>query len=682
MMVRRWWFTTAMRTVHPFAALFVALPLHRAYARTAASVIGPRLGSRELCGIAGLVGPGASTPAAHGAALEVMSACLQHRGPDASGEWSEGPVGLAHRRLAVLGLGAAGNQPMHSASGRHVVVYNGETYNHLALRTELERTGHAPPWRGGSDTETLLACIEAWGVADTLPRTVGMFAFAVWDRAEGRLTLARDRMGEKPLSWALHDGGLAFASQPSALRALPGFRTTIDPDALADLLRYAQVPGERTIHSEVRQLLPGTLLEVQVHRDGRLDGTPRTRTWWSFDAAARAGLTDPLAGDDTEIVDAVDDTILTAVGDQMLSDVPLGAFLSGGIDSSLVVAMMQRQSGRPVRTFSIGFAEQAFDESAYARAVADHLGTDHTELTVTPDDALAVIPELPSFYDEPFADSSQIPTILVSRLARASVTVALSGDGGDELFGGYDRYFRAEKVARIPRPVALAAGLAFGAVGRQRQRSAALALGRGPAAMVRRLLSANPDADGLVLGVDPEANLARFLDAWGSTDGLGSLTARFMALDTTGYLPDDILHKVDRAAMSVSLETRVPLLDHRVVELAWRLPMDARVRGRTGKWVLRELLARHVPRELFERPKTGFGIPLGPWLRGPLRDWAEDLLSADAIRREGLLDATRVRTLWSSHLSGRADAGFELWPILMFRAWSESERSTPSSSGT
>jgi len=599
-----------------------------------------------------------------------MAGCLHHRGPDDGGDWIEGPVGLAHRRLAVLGLGPAGAQPMHSASGRHVIVYNGELYNHLALRAQLERTGHAPAWRGSSDTETLLACIEAWGVDGALPRTVGMFAFAVWDR---------DRMGEKPLTWALHAGGLAFASQPSALRVLPGFHPTIDPDALADLLRYAQVPGARTIHTEVRQLLPGTLLEVRVSADGTLR-TPTIRTWWSFDEVARAGLADPLTGDDATLIDAVDDAVMTAVDGQMLSDVPLGAFLSGGIDSSLIVASMQRCSSRPVRTFTIGFTEQGFDESPHARAVAEHLGTDHTELIVTPTDALAVIPELASIYDEPFADSSQIPTVLVSRLARASVTVALSGDGGDELFGGYDRYFRAERFARVPRPLALTAAAAFGLAGRQRQRSAALALGAGPAPMVRRLLSSNPDADGLVLGSDPAAGLARFAEAWAATDGLGPLAARFMALDTTGYLPDDILHKVDRAAMSVSLETRVPLLDHRVVELAWRLPLRSRMRDGTGKWVLRELLARHVPRALFERPKTGFGIPLGPWLRGPLRDWAEDLLAPDALRREGLLDTARVRRLWDGHLAGRAGAGYELWPILMFRAWSDVQASRPTGS--
>jgi len=623
-----------------------------------------------VCGIAGLIGPAAPDPAV----LEAMAGCLRHRGPDAGAIWSHGPVGLAHRRLAVLGLGPTGDQPMQSPSGRYVLVYNGEIYNHLELRAELERGGRAPSWRGSSDTETLLACIEVWGVAATLPRTVGMFALAVWDREEGRITLARDRMGEKPLAWAHHRGGLLFASQPSALRAVPDFHPSIDRDALADLLRYAQVPGARTIHREVQQLLPGTLLEARVGPDGRLEGAPRVDTWWSFGEVARAGLADPLSGDDGALVDAVGDAIDASVRSQLLSDVPLGAFLSGGIDSSLIVAAMQRLSPQPVRTFTIGFAEQAFDESVHARAVAKHLGTDHTELTVTPEDALAVIPELPHIYDEPFADSSQIPTVLVSRLARSSVTVALSGDGGDELFGGYDRYLRAERLERIPRPVATLAGAALGLLGRPRQRDAMLAYGRGPATAVRRMLSWNPEADGLVLGSDPTAGHSRFSAAWAATEGLGTVAARSMALDTTGYLPDDILHKVDRAAMSVSLETRVPLLDHRVVALAWRLPMHARIRSGTGKWVLRELLARHVPRELFERPKAGFTIPLGPWLRGPLRSWAEDLLSPDTLHSEGLLDVPRVRALWDDHLAGRRDAGHALWPLLMFRTWSEAQR--------
>jgi len=627
-----------------------------------------------LCGIAGMLG----SLAGETRVLEAMAACLAHRGPDGGGTWNAGPVGLAHRRLAVIDLGSAGAQPMHSASERYVTVYNGELYNHPELRRELDTTGAAPVWRGGSDTETLLAGIEAWGLDGLLRRSIGMFAFAVWDRQERRLTLVRDRMGEKPLSWALHDGTLLFASQPSSLRRVPGFSPGVDPDALADLLRYAQVPGERTIHREVRHLLPGHLLEVQVDDRGRVSGVPSSRAWWSFDAVARAGLADQLRVDPSEEVDLIEAAVAESVRGQLLADVPVGAFLSGGVDSSLIVATMQRLAPRPVRTFTIGFAEPAYDESPYARAVAAHLGTEHTELLVTPEEAQAVIPDLPDVYDEPFADSSQIPTLLVSRLARRDVTVALTGDGGDELFAGYDRYARAMRVARVPRPLALGAAAFYSLRGDRRRRSAALALGRGPAPTVRRLLSANPDADALVLGVDHDANRQRFTADWDATTGLGDLRSRFMALDTTGYLPDDILHKVDRAAMAVSLETRVPLLDHRLVALAWRLPAASRDRGGTSKWVLREALARHLPRRLIDRPKAGFAVPVGRWLRGPLRPWAEDLLAPEALLREGLLDVAGVRRLWGAHLASDRDDAHEVWPVLMFRAWAETNRSSSS----
>ncbi len=627
-----------------------------------------------MCGIAGVLGPPGRDAGARRATLEAMAGCLAHRGPDASGTWEDGPVGLAHRRLAVLGLGEAGAQPMVSANGRYVIVYNGEVYNHPALRAELERSGRAPVWRGSSDTETLLAGIEAWGLDALLTRSVGMFALALWDRERSILTLVRDRLGEKPLYWAVHGGTLLFASQPSALRRFDGFSPTIDPDALADLLRHAQIPGPRTIHREVHILPPGTLLEVQLDAHGAVPADPAPRAWWSFFAAARAGLADPLVGEHEDLIDTVGDALTASVRGQMLSDVPLGAFLSGGIDSSLVVAAMQALSSDPVRTFTIGFAEDGYDESPHARAIAAHLGTDHTELLLSASDALAIVPDLATIYDEPFADSSQLPTVLVSRLARRAVTVALSGDGGDELFGGYDRYAHASRLRRIPRPVALAAAAAYGLLGQRRKRHAALSLGRSDAMMVRRLLSAGTSADRMVLAADAAVTRERFDTAWLQTEGLGDLTTRFMALDTVGYLPDDILHKVDRAAMSASLETRIPLLDHRLVELAWRLPAHLRSRPGQEKSVLRELLARSVPRALFERPKAGFGIPVGQWLSGPMRPWAEDLLSADALRKDGLLDVRRVRRLWSRHVSGREDAGYELWPIIMFQAWSGAQR--------
>jgi asparagine synthase (glutamine-hydrolysing) len=621
-----------------------------------------------MCGIAGVVG--ASSPDA--AALAAMASCLEHRGPDGGGIWADGPVGLAHRRLAVIDPSDSGAQPMHSASGRFTITYNGELYNHRELRRDLEGSGRAPRWRGASDTETLLACVESWGLDEFLQRSVGMFAFALWDREQRRVTLVRDRMGEKPLSWTVDGGALWFASQPSALRRRRGAPPSIDREALADLLRHAHIPGTRTIHHGVHKVAPGTLVEFTIGPHGRVEARP-PRTWWSLADVARAARDRPLVGDDRELIDRIGATVTDAVRGQMLSDVPLGAFLSGGIDSSLVVATMQMLSPTPVRTFTIGFAERRYDESLHARAVASHLGTAHTELIVTPDAAREVIPELPHIYDEPFADASQLPTLLVSRLARGSVTVSLSGDGGDELFAGYTRYRRVEQMMRTPRTIALLAGGLFGLLGRPHDRTASLARGVDAPTTVRHLLSANPDADELVLHADPGANLARFLADWERTEGLGDVAERFRAFDAMHSLPDDILHKVDRAAMAVSLETRVPLLDHRVVEMAWRLPPRLVVRDGVGKWVLRELLARHLPRDLFERPKSGFAVPIGSWLRGPLRTWAEDLLASDAIIREGLLDATRVRRLWVAHLTGRRDHWSALWPILMFRSWSDAQ---------
>jgi asparagine synthase (glutamine-hydrolysing) len=616
----------------------------------------------SVCGIAGLLGTSAGDPEV----LRAMAACLKHRGPDAEGFWTDASagVGLAHRRLSVLGLGEAGSQPMVSPSGRYVLVYNGETYDHPEMRAALNASGRTPAWRGGSDTETLLAGFEAWGVRATLERATGMWALAVWDREQGVLTLARDRMGEKPLSYVAVGGGVAFASQPSAFERLPGFTPRIDPDALADLLRFGQIPRDRGIHIGVRKLPPGTLLEL---RPG--EPIPEPEPYWSFLAVARAGLSDPVDASEAEQVAMVGEALERSVRGQLLADVPLGAFLSGGIDSSLVVATMRRVATGPVRTFTIGFLEDGFDESPYARAVASHLGTDHTELILTSQDALDLIPDLPTIYDEPFADSSQLPTTLVSRLAREQVTVALSGDGGDELFGGYTRYGHAEWLAGLPWLVGRSAELAYGMLGQERRRSLARTLTEGDWSVVRRLLSANPAAERLVLDARPGIAEEAFRSDWGLTEGLGGLTARSMALDSMRYLPDDILHKVDRAAMSVSLETRVPLLDHRIVELAWRLPMHSKVRDGKGKWVLRELLARDVPRELFERPKTGFGIPVGAWLTGPLRPWAEDLLSPATLHSDGLLDVGAVRRIWDDHIRGRWDAGGELWPILMFQAW-------------
>ena len=620
-----------------------------------------------MCGIAGAVG----REGADGPMLGAMSACLAHRGPDGAGTWTDpsGTAGLAHRRLAVLGLGPEGDQPMVSPSGRHVLVHNGEIYNHLELRARLEAEGAAPTWRGGSDTETLVAAIDAWGLDRLLPLTVGMFAVAVWDRQERILTLARDRLGEKPLSYGIHDGTLRFASQPSALLAAfrsAGHLPDVDPDALASLLRHGHVTGPRGIHRGIQKLPPGTLL--RVHADRPTQAEPET--WWSFDTVARAAVADPLPGRGTDAVDAVEASLRAAVQSQRISDVPLGAFLSGGVDSSLVVALLQAASGRPVRTFTIGFREDSHDEAVHARAVAQHLGTDHTELLLTEQDALDLVPDLPSVYDEPFADTSQLPTLLVSRLARRSVTVALSGDGGDELFGGYTRYRQLERFTAWPRVIPLA-GAAVGAITRHpRRRDLSLAVLRGPAAVHRALLSVDDlRTERFVVGVDAHRSTTQVAEAWRATAGLGGDLERAMALDTVAYLPDDILHKVDRAAMSIALETRLPLLDHRVVTTAWRVPPELRVRDGVGKWVLRRILERHVPPTLTDRPKQGFSAPVGRWLRGSLRPWAEDLLGPASLAADGTLHAAPVRQVWAAHLRGREDHGSTLWPILMYLAW-------------
>ena len=630
----------------------------------------------RVCGIAGAVGR-------HGgdlALLDAMRTCIAHRGPDGDGTWTDpsGAAGLAHQRLAVLGLGPEGHQPMASPSGRYVLVHNGEIYNHLELRDRLAASGAAPAWRGSSDTETLVAALDAWGIDALLPETVGMFALAVWDREERVLTLARDRLGEKPLAYAVHDGTLAFASQPSALLRVPGLDPAVDPDALVSLLRYGHVTGPRGIHAGVRKLPPGTLLRVRP--DDPSAGVPEP--WWALEDVARAALADPLPAGGTDAVDAVETVLEAAVHAQRIADVPLGAFLSGGVDSSLVVALLQTVSPDPVRTFTIGFREGSHDEAPHARAVAEHLGTDHTELILTEQDALDLVPDLPGVYDEPFADTSQLPTLLVSRLARRSVTVALSGDGGDELFSGYTRHRLLERFAAWPRVVPLAGAVVGTLTGHARRRDLSRAVLTGPAATYRALLSVDDlRTERLVAGAEGRGDLAAVARRWEELAPLGGVTERAMAMDATGYLPDDILHKVDRAAMSVALETRLPLLDHRVVATAWRLRPEHRVRDGRGKWVLREVLARHVPPALTDRPKQGFSAPVGRWLRGALRPWAEDLLSPAALRADGMLDVDAVRRVWDDHRHGRGDHGSTLWPVLMYLAWRAGPHGTSAGRG-
>lgn len=642
-----------------------------------------------MCGFVGFVGGRWQGEDRAADQVRRMAAAIAHRGPDSSGHWvePEARVAFGHNRLAILDLSPAGAQPMASASGRFVLVYNGEVYNHLELRRELQRN-----WQGGSDTETLLAGFEAWGVRRTLERLVGMFAFAVWDKDKGQLLLARDRLGEKPLYYGWQGQGqeraLLFGSELKGLAAHESFEGEVDRTALTGFLRYNYVPAPRSIYRGIAKLRPGYLLTV----DGE---TLREEPYWSALEVAVRGQAEPFRGSPDEAVDALEQVLSRAVGQQMLSDVPLGAFLSGGVDSSTIVALMQAQSSRPVKSFSIGFHEEAYDEARYARAVARHLGTDHTELYVTPEQAMDVIPRLPAIYDEPFADSSQIPTFLVSQLARRHVTVSLSGDAGDELFAGYNRYMVTQSVwgrlARVPRPLRAAAARALLALSPASwNRLGALAEPVLPRAARMAVLGekihkgarvmASPSAATLYLGLtsqwpNPEALVIEGQEdaPRGAVSGLGDVEA-MMAQDTTNYLPDDILVKVDRAAMAVSLETRVPFLDHRVVEFAWTLPLDLKIREGQSKWVLRQLLYRHVPRALIERPKMGFGVPIDSWLRGPLKDWAAGLLDETRLRAEGFLRPEPIRRAWETHQKGAANLQHQLWGVLMFQAWLDAQR--------
>jgi asparagine synthase (glutamine-hydrolysing) len=642
-----------------------------------------------MCGIAGVWGAAAGSLSA---TARSMANAVHHRGPDSSGEWNdvEQCIALAHRRLSILDLSSEGCQPMVSASGRYVIVFNGEIYNFAALRRELEP---GVRFRGGSDTEVLLAAVEEWGIEAAVGRFIGMFAFALWDRAERRLSLVRDRLGIKPLYYGWSQGRLLFASELKAFRAFPGFHGEIDRDAVTLLLRHNCIPAPFSIYRDVRKLPPGTVLAL---------GSPLERcvepvAYWSAREVAEQGMATPFEGSDADAVDALDTLLRDAVGLRMIADVPLGAFLSGGVDSSVVVALMQQQSSRPIRTFSIGSPDRVYDEAGYAASVARHLGTEHTELCVESKDALDVVPLLGSIADEPFADSSLIPTYIVSALARRHVTVSLSGDGGDELFGGYNRHLWAGRVWRASRlaPMLMRRGarrllksvspgrwdrLYDGAEPvlptRMRQRMAGYKIHKladvlttqSPEAMYHALTSHWPDPAAIVAGSSEPVTA---LNRRGGHPSLASFAARMMYLDLITYLPDDILTKVDRASMAVSLEARVPLLDHRVVEFAWSLPMSMKIRGREGKWILRRVLERYLPRSMFERPKTGFGVPLNSWLRGPLRAWAEELIDERRLQQEGFFDPRAVRSKWQDHLSGRYDWQYHLWDVLMFQAWLE-----------
>jgi asparagine synthase (glutamine-hydrolysing) len=638
-----------------------------------------------MCGIAGFWRRGGEEHPLE--VLKRMGAAIAHRGPDDSGFFRDSAgIGFVHQRLSIIDRSVEGHQPMTSASGRYVIIFNGEVYNFQEIRAELGEM----PWRGHSDTEVMLAAIDRWGLDAAVRRFVGMFAFALWDRTEKRLFLVRDRLGIKPLYYGRAGGGFVFASELKAICELPDFCGSIDRDALVLYMRHGYIPAPHCIYEGLHKLAPGSILSI-----GAADEEPEVRAFWSAPEVAERGVQSPANNSDAEIVEELHQKLRSAVGLRMIADVPLGAFLSGGIDSSAVVALMQSQSSRPVKTFTIGFHEGGYNEAQHAKSVAQHLGTDHTELYVTPEEALNVVPLLPSMYDEPFADSSQIPTYLVSKLARSTVTVSLSGDGGDELFGGYNRYLLTKRIwqslkrfpksarravagvihAIPPRAFDGAYGLVRPVVPKKRRWSAvgdkAHKLARffdtsGPGAIYLGALSQCDDPSDLVLASREPGTVAQVI---ADSASLPSLEEQMMLTDLRTYLPDDILTKIDRASMAVSLEARVPLLDHRVVEFAWRLPLRLKIRGGIGKWALRQVLYKYVPQELVERPKMGFGVPLVHWLRGPLREWAEDLLSDANLKQHQLLNSEAIRAKWNEHLSGQRNWQYLLWNVLVFQDW-------------
>jgi asparagine synthase (glutamine-hydrolysing) len=644
-----------------------------------------------MCGIAGLFRPSGGMEDLDRMVIR-MAETLRHRGPNDDGCWADPEVGiaLAHRRLSILDLSPDAHQPMTSESGRYVISYNGEVYNFREIRKQLQELGHT--FRGHSDTIAVLAAIEQWGLCRAVERFNGMFAFAVWDRQERLLHLVRDRLGIKPLFYGWVGEDFLFGSELKAITSHPKFQTSISRDALSLYLRYSYVPTPLSIYQGIYKLPPGVILSLQTP-----NSNPAFQAYWDPLEAAQQGLASPFPGSALAALEQLEDVLRDSVRLQMIADVPLGAFLSGGVDSSTVVALMQKESSHSVKTFSIGYQEDQFNEAIYAERVAKHLGTDHTELYLTSHDCMDVIPKLSTLYDEPFGDSSQIPTFLVSELAREQVTVCLSGDGGDELFGGYNRYFQArtlqDAIRKVPGPMRAVLGhpcaaigmrnagglldrttrVLLGTLGRPRFERKARRLANimgihSRERMYQAMMSHWSEETPIVLGASEPMTTMTNPMAWGRNLGFMDW---MMYIDMVTYLPDDILTKVDRASMGVSLESRVPLLDHRVVEFAWSLPQSMKFHNGHSKWALRQVLYKYVPAKLVERPKMGFGVPVAEWMRGPLREWAEALLDETRLRQEGYLNPKPVRERWERHLSGRADYGFQLWDVLMFQAWKE-----------
>lgn len=644
-----------------------------------------------MCGFAGILAEQQSL-AVRADLLQCMGESIVHRGPDDQGIYTSADncLGFVHRRLAILDLSEAGHQPMESVDQRYVIAFNGEIYNHLTLRQQLEQQ-FGSQWRGHSDTETLLEGFRCWGIEQTISRCVGMFAFALWDNTGRILTLGRDRVGEKPLYYGFCNGVFLFGSELKALKAHPAFDSRVNLAAVALMMRHKYIPAPFSIYQHLFKLLPGSLLTLSADK---IQQGFNIKQYWSFDTAAEKARLHPFLGDKQDALIAIETQLKQAVSEQMLADVPLGAFLSGGTDSSLVAALMQAQAAQPVRTFTVGFNVAQYNEAEHAKAVAAHLGTNHTEIYVGERDALNVVPKLSTMYDEPFADSSQIPTYLIAAEARKHVTVALSGDAGDELFGGYTRYAHAEHLARklekIPQPCfavlrqlkpllntdiwieveQLLSLDASGPISNCFSRLAELSSMSDFSGIYQHVMSTSKQPELLMKELLPRTETHR------NNAGQSSQMDRFswmMLADSKDYLPDDILVKVDRAAMATSLETRVPMLDHRFIELALSLPAHIKINNSIGKWPLKQILYKYVPKDLLERPKTGFGVPLENWLRGPLKDWAEALLDTNKLKQQGIFNPVRIRKYWQEHLSGQQNWQYLLWNLLMFQNWLEQQ---------